>query len=305
MTHPTRRAWLIAGAMIGCALAAIQILHDVRVPILFLPSVAARVNGREIDRTAVDRTVAGFDDRLRRPDSSVRDRVLTRMIDEELLVQHALDSGAAETDPEVRAALARAAISRLNSEVSAESMSVDEIEAFYATHRPAYAGAATYEVTPLYYDSPDFPNLLDARRRADTAVANMHAGQAIEAQRRLADPLPLVPPGSMATARTLANYFGASIVAALDRIRPGETTPPDPFGHGVLILYLNKRVEGMSPPLSSIRELVQADALRDKQENALEHLLQSLRKAAQIDMAPLQNAASQRLLGLPTGSPHE
>ncbi|HWJ34421.1 MAG TPA: peptidylprolyl isomerase [Steroidobacteraceae bacterium] len=293
MNHPTRRAWLIAGALTGCVLAAIQILHDVRVPVRLLPGVAARVNGRVIDRISVDRTVAGFDDRLRRSDAAARDRVLTRMIDEELLVQHALDSGAAETDPEVRAALVRAAITRMNSEVAAESMSADEVDAFYTAHQSAYASSATYEVTPLYYDSADFPGLLDARRRAGVAQASMHSGQAIEAQQRLADPLPFVAPGSMATARTLANYFGTSAVAALDHISPGETTPPDAFGHGVLVLYLNKRVDGASPALQSIRDLVRADALRQKQETALEHLLQSLRKAAQIDGAPVQSATSQ------------
>jgi hypothetical protein len=287
MTHPTRRAWLIAGAVTGCALAAIQILHDLRVPVRFLPSVAARVNGREIDRSSVDRTVAGFDDRLRKSEASARERVLTRMIDEELLVQHALDSGAAETDPEVRAALVRAAINRVNSEVAAESIPADEIEAFYAAHRSAYASSATYAVTPLYYESPD------ARRRADAVQASVHAGQAIESLQRLADPLPFVAPGSLATARTLANYFGASAVAALDQIRPGETTRPDPFGRGVLVLYLSQRVDGASPALPSILDLVQADAMRERQENALENLLQSLRKTAQIDMAPLQTASSR------------
>jgi len=286
MTHPTRRAWLIAGAVTGCALAAIQILHDLRVPVRSLPSVAARVNGREIDRSSVDRTVAGFDDRLRKSEASARERVLTRMIDEELLVQHALDSGAAETDPEVRAALVRAAINRVNSEVAAESISADEIEAFYAAHRSAYASSATYAVTPLYYESPD------AERRADTAQASAHAGQAIEALQRLADPLPFVPPGSLATGRTLANYFGSSAVAALDQIRPGETTRPDPFGRGVLLLYLSQRVDGASPALQSVRDLVLADAMRERQENALENLLQSLRKTSQIDIAPVQTASS-------------
>jgi hypothetical protein len=157
MTHPTRRAWLIAGAVTGCALAAIQILHDLRVPVRFLPSVAARVNGREIDRSSVDRTVAGFDDRLRKSEASARERVLTRMIDEELLVQHALDSGAAETDPEVRAALVRAAINRVNSEVAAESIPADEIEAFYAARRSAYASRRTHDAEPTRFKRACMP----------------------------------------------------------------------------------------------------------------------------------------------------
>jgi hypothetical protein len=286
MTDRTRRAWLIAGALAGCALAAMQILHDVRLPVRFLPGVAARVNGREIDRASVDRTVAGFDARMRKPEAAVRDRVLTRMIDEELLVQHALDSGAAETDPEVRAALMRAAISRLNSEAASQPISTAEIDAFYGAHRSAYASSANYEVTPLYYESPDFPNLQEARRRADAGQASVLAGQAVETLERGADKLPFVAPGTLATARTLANYFGASAVTALDHIRPGETTQPGVFGRGVLVLYLNRRVAGASPSLPDIHDLVQADAMRERQESALENLLESLRKTAQIDIAP-------------------
>src|SRR5882757_8989600 len=131
MTLPGRRAWLIAGAVTGCLLSAIQILHDARVPVRFLPGVAARVNGREIDAAGVDRTVAGLDARLRNSEAAARERVVSRMIDEELLVQHALDSGAAETDPEVRAALVRAAIARVTSEISSQSVSESEIGAYY------------------------------------------------------------------------------------------------------------------------------------------------------------------------------
>jgi len=90
VTSRARRAWLISGALTGCVLSAIQILHDARIPVGFLPGVAARVNGREIDAAGVDRTVAGLDARLRNSEPAARKRVVSRMIDEELLVQHAL-----------------------------------------------------------------------------------------------------------------------------------------------------------------------------------------------------------------------
>src|ERR1700726_3384508 len=157
MTYSARRTWLVFGALTGCLLAAIQIFHDARIPVRFLPGVAARVNGREIDAASVDRTVAGFDARVRNSQPAARERVVSRMIDEELLVQHALDSGAAETDPEVRAALVRAAITRVNTEVASQSVSEAELEAFYKAHRTAYANPANYEVTPLYFESQSFP----------------------------------------------------------------------------------------------------------------------------------------------------
>src|SRR6266404_5067213 len=171
MTPRARRAWLIFGALAGCVVSAIQILHGARIPVGFLPGVAARVNGREIDAASVDRTVAGFDARLRKAEPAARRRVVSRMIDEELLAQHALDSGAVETDPEVRAALVRAAITRINSESSSQSVTESEIGAYYQSHRSAYASPAEFQVTPLYFASRSFPNMDDAERRADSARA--------------------------------------------------------------------------------------------------------------------------------------
>jgi len=293
VTAAGRRAWLIAGALTGCLLSAIQILRDARVPVRFLPGVAARVNGREIDAAGVDRTVAGLDARLRQSEPAARQRVVSRMIDEELLVQHALGSGAAETDPEVRAALVRAAIARLNSEVSSQSVSESEIGAFYQSHRGAYASPAEFQVTPFYFESRAFPNLEEAERRAYAARAGVRAGQTAESVQRAADDLPFAPPGQPATARTLANYFGPRPAEGLDRLRAGEATEPAAFGRGVLLLYVNRRVDGATPTLQSIHDLVQADALRDKQEAALEDLLGSLRKSGRIEIAPDGHAGSQ------------
>jgi hypothetical protein len=293
MTSAARRAWLIAGALTGCVLSAFQILHAARIPVGLLPGVAARVNGREIEAASVDRTVAGLDARLRNSEPAARKRVVSRMIDEELLVQHALDGGAAETDPEVRAALVRSAITRVNSEVSAQSVPESEIGAFYQSHRSAYASTAELQVTPLYFESRTFPNMEEALRRADSARAGVRAGQTVESLQHAADALPFAPPAQLATPRTLANYFGSPLADELDRLQAGETTEPATFGHGVLLLYLNQRVDGATPSLQSIHDLVQADALRDKQEAALEDLLASLRKSAHIDIAPDAHSGSQ------------
>jgi|SRR6266403_353752 len=293
MTPRARRAWLIFGALAGCVVSAIQILHGARIPVGFLPGVAARVNGREIDAASVDRTVAGFDARLRKAEPAARRRVVSRMIDEELLVQHALDSGAVETDPEVRAALVRAAITRINSEISSQSVTESELDGYYESHRTAYASPTSYQVTALYFESRFFPDVRESRRRADSALAGVRAGQAVESLLSTTDVLPFEPPRQAATARTLANYFGSPLIDDLDRLRAGEATEPTAFGRGVLVLYLNRRVERAVPNLQSIHDLVQADAVRDKQETALEDLLASLRQSARIDIAPDSHAVSK------------
>ena len=294
MSDTFRRTCLVAAVILGCAVSAFQILHDVRVPVRFLPGTAARVNGRSIDTDSVNRTVAGMDARDRRVESDTRHVVLSRMIDEELLVQHALDSGAAESSPEVRAALVRSAITRVNADAAAEPITDLELEAYFKAHSQVYATSPRFEVAPFYFQSQTFPDLTAAHSRAEAARAQLRAGslpvnQLISA----ADRLPFVPPGQLVTAHTLANYFGPVIAQLLEELAPGETTAATPLGHGVLFLLLNRKVPSDTPSLASVHDLVLADAMRDRQEHALENLLTSLRQSGRIEFA--NSPASARL----------
>jgi hypothetical protein len=291
-TNGARRAWLLAGVLVGCLMGAAQILHDLRMPVRLLDGVAARVNGREIDSGSIERTVAGSDAALRATGAAAGNRVLARMIDEELLVQQALDSGAAQTDPEVRAALVRAAINRVNTETAALPVTRGDVEAYFAAHRTAYATATRYEVTPLYFEAGQFPKLSAARQRAEAAREGFRAGQPVELLARAADTLPFVPPGELATAGTLVNYFGSTVVNSIGEVRIGGSTPPIDFGRGVLVVYVSRRIDGEIPALESIESLVAADLLREQQETALARLLDSLHKAAHIDVAPAYRVAS-------------
>jgi hypothetical protein len=285
MSDSFRRACLVTAVILGCAFSAFQILHDVRVPMQLLPGTAARVNGRSIDADSVNRTVAGMDARDRRSESATRHDVLSRMIDEELLVQHALDSGAAETSPEVRAALVRSAITRVNAEAAAEPISDRELEEYFEAHSSLYGTSARFEVTPLYFESKTFPDLTVAQARAAEAGAQLRAGASISQVINEADPLPFVPPGNLVTERTLASYFGPENTHLLEQLTPGQTTATTPLGRGVLFIYLNQKVPPAIASLASVHELVLADAMRERQEQALENLLASLHKSARIEFA--------------------
>jgi parvulin-like peptidyl-prolyl isomerase len=283
MSDGFRRACLAVAVVIGCAYSAFQILHDVRVPVQLLPGVAARVNGHPIDADSVNRTVAGMDARMRRSETAARHDVLSRMIDEELLVQHALDSGAAQTNPEVRAALVRSAITRVNSEAAAEPVSEQDVRGYFEAHKEAYAAPASFDVTALYFEAP--ASHADAASRAAAARAAIESGTPVEQVANSRDPLPFAAPGAHVSPRTLANYFGPGIAEAVDHLAVGHTTEVTPLGNGVVFIYLNNKTPGETPSLASVRELVAADALRDRQEHALEALLASLRQNAHVELA--------------------
>lgn len=280
-----RRACLVAAVVIGCLFSAFEILHDVRIPVRLLPGVAARVNGRSIDAESLNRTVAGMDSREPRSGSATRRAVLTRMIDEELLIQHALDSGAAQANPEVRAALVRSAITRVNAEAAAEPLGDRELEEYFAAHGQAYATSAHLEVVPFYFESLRFPDLAPAKARAAAARAQLRAGAPVDRVLNQTDRLPFAAPGGLTTARTLANYFGPATAHRLEKMTPADTTDAVPLGRGVIVIYLNRKVPAQVPSLAAIHDLVLADAMRDRQEHALESLLTALHASARIEFS--------------------
>jgi PPIC-type PPIASE domain len=192
--------------------------------------------------------------------------------------------------------LVRSAITRVNAEAAAEPVSDRELSEYFEAHRQVYATSARFDVTPFYFESKD---LRAAQTRAAAARAAINDGTSIERVISTSNTLPFASPSQGVTARTLANYFGPATADPLDHLAPGDTTDARQLGDGVLFIYVNRKTPGEMPSLASIHDLVAADAMRDRQEHALEELLGSLHQAARIEFA-----ASPPVVASPaTGSP--
>jgi parvulin-like peptidyl-prolyl isomerase len=184
------------------------------------------------------------------------------------------------------------------------------VSQYFEAHKEAYAAATTFEVTALYFNATAGPadsgngqfaegadadaassghgaltDATAARLRAAAARAAIESGTPVEQVANLADPLPFAAPGTHVSPRTLANYFGPGLADAVGHLAVGHTTDVTQLGNGVVLIYLNNKTPGQIPSLASVRELVAADALRDRQEHALEALLASLRQSAHVELA--------------------
>ena len=144
------RPWLLAGGML--AGAALAVFYMVRVPDTAAPGAdaIAWVNGRPIARESYENALAAVaNDRktgtLRDGD---RGRVLDRLIDQELLIDRAIELGLHERDPQIRNQLATAMIDFLvrRAEDEARAASEAELRAFYDAERFRFERAAQYRV---------------------------------------------------------------------------------------------------------------------------------------------------------------
>lgn len=241
------KPWLLAGGML--AGAALAVFYIARVPDSVEPSAdaIAWVNGRPIARESYESALqAVASDRktgaLRDGD---RERVLERLIDQELLIDRAIELGLHERDPQIRNTLATAMIDFLVLRAEDEARSADESElrAFYGTERFRFERAVQYRVEV-----------------EGTAV-----------------PLP----NGFLLEKEIAQRLGPSAGARVSELEVGDSVV---LGEGdtAYVLTLVERRGGEVAPYAEAREAVEAAYLRHRSEVAVREFLDLARKRTDI-----------------------
>jgi parvulin-like peptidyl-prolyl isomerase len=243
------RPWLLAGGMlVGAALA---VFYIVRVPDTAEPTTdaVAWVNDRPISRASYERAlqaVAG--DRkggtLREDD---RERVLRRLIDQELLIDRAIELGLHERDSQIRNQLATTMIDFLVRRAEDEAIAADEAElrAFHEAQR------FRFERSPQYRVSVE--------------------GGAV--------PLP----DGFLLAKEIEQRLGPSAARTVTELEIGESVEIGE-GSGRHTVRLLDRRDGVVVPFDEARDAVEAAYLRDRSEAAVREFLEVARLRTDIRM---------------------
>ena len=275
-SRPGTRGLLAAGAVLGLAAALWGALGQ---PGFGRPgsSAVATVGGVEISRADYERALGALAADKRSPltDADAR-RALDRLIDEELLVQRALELGLGNSDLGVRKALVDAMIQFAAAEAAGRQP--DE----------AARTAPQLRVRAVNFPSRE-PERVAAMRDA------LRAGLGFDAAAASASAQPLVVPDTLLPATKLADYAGPAVRDAAIALNPGEVAGPiDVAGVPTFVFLLDKRA-GETPPFEAVRDLVAEEWRRRQAEAALEHYLAGLRRSAKIryatDAGPVPGAS--------------
>ena len=276
--------------MIGLGLAAAGLLEE-RAEAAKLPEeVAAYVGERTIRRVDYLRVLAGVESDLRNPvDDALRRRVLERMVDEELLVQRALDLGLAVVDRRVRGELTSGLIDSIVSEADARSLSAADIEEHYSANVEFFTRPGRLRAETLLFADRSAATeaggdaALSAKERAATAARqlralgpNDRAGVARIAE-RLSTPQISPVPDTLLPASKLRDYVGPSVLKALGDLEVGIWSEPVETGGGWVLARLLAREPAVVPPLEEVEALVRQDLKRRRGDEALGRYLQQLR----------------------------
>ena len=242
---------LVAGLAAGVLLAATGLRPD-RSPAL--PSHAvARVNEQLIPRDAWLRAVAAVAADRRAPlTEGDQRRVLERLIDEELLVQHGVALGLVENDTRLRSTLVAEVMLAARTAARAAPDEA-ELRRFHEAHREFFAPAGRVRVQAW---------------RVDAAGARVPYEPAI--------PDVLLPPAK------LQAYLGPALTAAALGLAPGaEGEWPDAAAGRVILRVLDVQ-RAPAPPFEQVREAVRAEAQRRADEAAVRALLAELRRRGNV-----------------------
>lgn len=261
---------LLAGALSGVALATAGV---VRAPRAALPDDAvAVVNGHAIRRADYETALAAVaaDGKLGKLDPALRRHVLERMIDEELLVQAALELGLAQRDRRVRADLSSATLSFVK-EAPGREPSEAELAAFFREHAGYFANDARVEVEERFFQSEAAArDARDAWQKGEPVAAGSPA-------------LP-VPPGPLPLGK-LEQYLGPTLARRVADLPVGVVSEPMASGDGYRLLRVKSRSGGTPPRFEDVRELVRTEWRRRATEAELRRFLGDRRARAKVSVA--------------------
>lgn len=281
MTADGRARLLLAcGAAAGLALAAVGLLRPDGEASMS-PDAVATVNGEPIRVADYERAVGAVDADLRAPIDEARKRqVLDRLVDEELLVQRALDLGFARSDRATRSNLVQAVVGAVVSEAESWEPSDTEVGAFYEDNRDYFTTPGRIRLRQILIRDPQ------GLARAEDAARRLRAGEPYpDVVKELGDTEIAPVPDTLLPASKLREYLGPTATRTVLELETGAISDPVRSSTGFHVLEVVEREEPLVPPLDEIRDLVRAEARRRHADRALRAYLDELRADADVQVS--------------------
>ncbi|MEE4277740.1 MAG: peptidylprolyl isomerase [Halieaceae bacterium] len=262
-------ALLIAAVLTGIALALIGLVDPGQAPLD--DATAAEVNGVAI---ATDE-FRSLLERRSQEGAPVGQLLgtLDDMIDEELLIQRALELGILRRDSNVRVAIIDAMEKSILNEERGRAVSEEELEAFYADNAALFSEPRRLQIEELVVSARDeVPALIAALEQGEDAARLAAASDSVVLTR-----LPPVP----LSLEALARRYSQALVQRFESSDPGELLVDEGEDATRLIHVLGVR-EARMPPFDEVRISVLNELQMQRQDAAYDEYLAWLHERAEI-----------------------
>ncbi|HYD72069.1 MAG TPA: peptidylprolyl isomerase [Candidatus Binatia bacterium] len=242
----------------------------------FAHQPAAVVNGVPIPREALARAVLALENDSRNPVTEEREAaVLERLIEEELLVQHGVDLGLAETDFAARRALVQSVLTLAVAERSGAEPQEAELRRFYRENAGFFAPAPRFSASVVFLSAASPANAEEVRSAlADGADAD-----------GLGDPMAIEMPRAALPESEWQRLIGVDAARAAAALEPGQVSAPIPVSGGVIVVRVNGFAAAPAPAYEEVAAEVRAEWDRRADEAAARDYLERLKRRARIERA--------------------
>lgn len=289
MTDPAsdRRArWLLAaGVVVGTGLAAVGLVGSGPVGSGLPPGIVAMVNGEPITEEAFRRLEAAVvaERRGAALEPEQRQRILDRLVDEELLLQRGQELGLARHEPTARRAIVSAVVAAVAADAETRDPDDGTLRAFHESEAARFQRPGRVVVDAIVVSTRLRPEA-EAFRRASEAASRLRAGDdPAEVAQALGDPQTAPLPGGPISLETVRQYLGPSATESLAALAPGEVGDPVRGAAGYTVVRLRDRAGGETAPFEEVRDQVRAEWLRMQGEKALGDYLEALRAQGAVE----------------------
>lgn len=236
------------------------------------------INDRTISRTDYNARLTALEVDKRNPlTAEDRLRIFQNMIDEELLLQRALELRLPENSPLLRKRVIEEAMAFAVASAKIEA-SDDILKDHFETHQNRFVTPETYKIMGFRI----------GEHEADTIAAKLREGEAFEKVMSNNGAQAINLPSSFLPAVKILDYVGEAPLRVLKTMEAGEIAGPINLPgdkETYLYLWLVEKRGGKAPAFSDIQSQIRNDWQRRQEEKALTDYLDRLERRASIEKA--------------------
>jgi hypothetical protein len=239
------------------------------------PDTLVTVNGFPITQSALrnaEKRIQSNSSDPMNPDD--RELLLQRLIDDELMLQHAEDLGILTTDPGIRKLLVRSSIDSIVEDSKSIPISDEQLRTFYEDHKSVFQRPSRIHLRVASFLNPevakDTGKIIKKEVPFELAIAETKTGELIDI------------PSSLLPEHVLRRYLGSELTAVALSLSENQISSPITFGEFTYLIYVLAKEPEQQLSFDDSRLQVTSEYRSRHRQNALINALTNLSNHADI-----------------------
>ena len=273
-SHFSKSVMRIVPALIGLIL--ILVGSNTRFNLTnYPPDTLVTVNGYPITQSALrnaEKRIQPNSSDPMNPDD--RELLLQRLIDDELMLQHAEDLDILTTDPGIRKLLVRSSIDSIIEDSRSIPISDEQLRTFYEDHKFVFQRPSRIHLKVASFLNPEVAKnigeIIKKEVPFELAIAETKTGELIDI------------PSSLLPEHVLRRYLGSELTAVALSLSENQISSPITFGEFTYLIYVLAKEPEQQLSFDDSRLQVTSEYRSRHRQNALINALTHLSKHADI-----------------------